>query len=94
MSALEWQAYAACLGMDLDVFYSSGSPGTRRTPDLLREAEAVCAGCEVRRECLEYGYAVSEGYGIWGGLTERQRKKIESGTGAKSRDGRRAENSA
>ena len=42
-----------------------------------REAKKVCVGCEVRSECLEYALANDERFGIWGGLSERERRKLK-----------------
>lgn len=42
-----------------------------------REAKRVCVGCEVRVECLEYALANDERFGIWGGLSERERRKLK-----------------
>ncbi len=42
-----------------------------------REAKRVCVGCEVRSECLEYALENDERFGIWGGLSERERRKLK-----------------
>ena len=42
-----------------------------------REAKRVCATCEVREECLQYALANDERFGIWGGLSERERRKLK-----------------
>ena len=42
-----------------------------------REAKRVCATCEVREECLEYALANDERFGIWGGMSERERRKLK-----------------
>ena len=42
-----------------------------------REAKKVCLTCEVRSECLEYALAHDERFGIWGGLSERERRKVK-----------------
>ncbi|MBN9325765.1 MAG: WhiB family transcriptional regulator, partial [Cellulomonas sp.] len=42
-----------------------------------REAKKVCTQCEVRAECLEYALANDERFGIWGGLSERERRKLK-----------------
>jgi len=41
-----------------------------------REAKRICSGCEVRAECLEYALANDERFGIWGGLSERERRRV------------------
>ena len=42
-----------------------------------REAKKVCLSCDVRGECLEYALAHDERFGIWGGLSERERRKLK-----------------
>ena len=41
-----------------------------------REAKSVCAGCEVKDDCLEYALVNGEKFGIWGGLSERERRRL------------------
>ena len=64
-----WQERANCLGVDPDLFFPERGASTR-------EAKAVCRGCEVRVECLEYALAHGEKFGIWGGLSERERRRV------------------
>jgi WhiB family redox-sensing transcriptional regulator len=63
-----WQALAACAGVDPELFFPArGEPtGT---------AKAICATCPVREQCAEYALARSEKFGIWGGLSERERRR-------------------
>ena len=64
-----WQDFANCLGVDPDLFFPERGASTR-------EAKEVCRGCVVREECLEYALANGEKFGIWGGLSERERRRI------------------
>ena len=64
-----WQEEANCLGVDPDLFFPERGASTR-------EAKAVCRGCEVRVDCLEYALAHGEKFGIWGGLSERERRRV------------------
>lgn len=65
----DWQERAGCMTADPDLFFPErGSPGD--------SAKRVCVNCEVRLECLEYALANGERYGIWGGLTERERTRL------------------
>lgn len=64
-----WQERANCLGVDPDLFFPERGASTR-------EAKGVCAGCEVRAECLEYALEKGEKFGIWGGLSERERRRL------------------
>ncbi len=66
---LSWQDYANCRGADADLFFPERGASTRR-------AKSICRACEVRVECLEYAIANSEKFGIWGGLSERERRRI------------------
>lgn len=70
-----WREKASCLRYPAVVFFGiddSESPAERR----LREdkAKRICEACEVRRQCLDYALTTREPYGIWGGLTELERK--------------------
>ncbi|MCZ7527456.1 MAG: WhiB family transcriptional regulator [Acidimicrobiia bacterium] len=64
-----WQERANCLGVDPDLFFPERGASTR-------EAKAVCRGCEVRHDCLEYALSHAEKFGIWGGLSERERRRL------------------
>ena len=64
-----WQERANCLGVDPDLFFPERGASTR-------EAKTVCRGCEVRMECLECALAHGEKFGIWGGLSERERRRV------------------
>lgn len=64
-----WQDYANCLGVDPDLFYPERGASTR-------EAKEVCRGCAVSYECLEYALLNGEKFGIWGGTSERERRRI------------------
>ena len=71
----EWRERAACLEYPAVIFFGlddSETPAERRARE--DRAKSICAGCEVRQECLEYALATREPYGIWGGLTEIERK--------------------
>ena len=62
-----WMVDAGCADADPVVFFADhGRPAT--------EAKAICAGCPVRAECLDFALAGSERFGIWGGLTEKERR--------------------
>ena len=67
---LGWQERALCAQTDPEAFFPEKGGSTR-------EAKKVCTGCEVRGECLEYALAHDERFGIWGGLSERERRKLK-----------------
>ena len=81
MSALRtddaWQVKAACRGPQATVFFPP-STFERKDEKLERErrAKAICATCAVRQPCLEYAMRIREPHGIWGGLSESERKRI------------------
>ena len=68
-SQLSWQERALCAQTDPAAFFPEKGGSTR-------EAKKVCTGCEVRAECLEYALAHDERFGIWGGLSERERRRL------------------
>jgi WhiB family redox-sensing transcriptional regulator len=70
-----WREEALCLEYPGVLFFGvddSESSSERRTRE--DQAKRICGACSVRRECLEYALSVREPYGIWGGLTELERK--------------------
>lgn len=69
-AALAWQERALCAQTDPEAFFPEKGGSTR-------EAKKVCARCDVRAECLEYALAHDERFGIWGGLSERERRKLK-----------------
>jgi WhiB family redox-sensing transcriptional regulator len=69
IEAGNWQDEANCLGVDPDLFFPERGASTR-------EAKEVCRGCVVRLECLEYALSNGEKFGIWGGLSERERRRL------------------
>ncbi len=64
-----WQNYANCLGVDPDLFFPERGASTR-------EAKEVCRGCVVQDECLEFALSNGEKFGIWGGKSERERRRV------------------
>ena len=74
----DWQekAGAACRGMDTSFFFPVGSEG-------IGEAKAVCNGCVIKQECLQYALEYGELHGIWGGETERSRVILTKQLGIK-----------
>ena len=66
---LSWQERALCAQTDPEAFFPEKGGSTR-------EAKRICSGCDVRAECLEYALANDERFGIWGGLSERERRRL------------------
>jgi WhiB family transcriptional regulator, redox-sensing transcriptional regulator len=67
--AQSWQERALCAETDPEAFFPEKGGSAR-------EAKRICTGCEVRAECLEYALANDERFGIWGGLSERERRRL------------------
>ena len=66
---LSWRNRAACRGVDPDIFYPVSEEDAV-------QAKAICAQCPVREACLEYALAARERDGVWGGATERERRRM------------------
>ncbi|MBA3654878.1 MAG: WhiB family transcriptional regulator [Actinobacteria bacterium] len=64
-----WRDSAACRGIDPDVFYPVSD-------EEAEAAKAICTLCPVREPCLEYALANRERDGVWGGATERERRRM------------------
>jgi WhiB family redox-sensing transcriptional regulator len=80
LAELEWREHAACLPYPAVLFFGlddSETPAERRIRE--DEAKRICSTCDVKRECLEYALTTKEPYGIWGGLTELERKAKQHG---------------
>jgi WhiB family transcriptional regulator, redox-sensing transcriptional regulator len=69
-----WQERALCAETDPEAFFPEKGGSTR-------EAKKICTGCEVRAECLEYALGNDERFGIWGGLSERERRRLRRRAG-------------
>lgn len=67
--APDWHARALCGQTDPESFFPEKGGSTR-------EAKRICRDCEVRAECLEWAVDHQERFGIWGGLSERDRRKL------------------
>lgn len=67
---------AACKNEDTELFFPTGntSPEAR---EMIRQAKAVCNRCSLRDACLDYALDNGEDYGIWGGMTEKERRRIQ-----------------
>ncbi|KAA0098231.1 WhiB family transcriptional regulator [Mycolicibacterium sp. P1-18] len=68
----QWQERALCAQTDPEAFFPEKGGSTR-------EAKRICLGCEVKDRCLDYALAHDERFGIWGGLSERERRRLKRG---------------
>jgi WhiB family redox-sensing transcriptional regulator len=64
-----WRLDGLCAETDPEAFFPEKGGSTR-------DAKRVCASCPVRQECLEYALGNDERFGIWGGLSERERRRV------------------
>lgn len=69
-NALAWQSDALCAQTDPEAFFPEKGGSTR-------DAKRICSTCDVRGECLEYALNNDERFGIWGGMSERERRKLK-----------------
>lgn len=67
---LDWQSDALCAQTDPEAFFPEKGGSTR-------DAKRICNECDVRGQCLEYALSNDERFGIWGGLSERERRKLK-----------------
>jgi WhiB family redox-sensing transcriptional regulator len=65
-----WQDKALCAQTDPETFFPEKGGSTR-------EAKQVCTACPVSAECLQYALDHEERFGIWGGLSERERRRLK-----------------
>jgi len=70
MPSTGWMGRAICSGESPDVFFPSDGVGVLR-------AQKICAECPVIDECLEYALANHISHGVWGGASERQRRRLQ-----------------
>ncbi|WP_275585541.1 WhiB family transcriptional regulator [Blastococcus saxobsidens] len=69
-----WRMDALCAETDPEAFFPEKGGSTR-------DAKRVCTGCPVRAQCLEFALANDERFGIWGGLSERERRRLRQQRG-------------
>ena len=65
----KWMADALCAQVDTELFFPEKGASSR-------EARKVCVKCPVRKECLEFSMSTGERFGVWGGKSERERRKM------------------
>jgi len=66
---LVWRRHSACRGLDPEIFYPDSD-------EAAAAAKVVCTGCSVRETCLEFALQGREKEGVWGGATEKERRRI------------------
>jgi WhiB family transcriptional regulator, redox-sensing transcriptional regulator len=71
---MEWVRRARCKDEDPDLFFPVGTTGSSSLQTEM--AKAICGLCEVRPECLEWALATGQDSGVWGGLSEDERRAL------------------
>jgi WhiB family redox-sensing transcriptional regulator len=70
----DWRADAACRDADPELFFPDGD--IRSTRAQVKTAKLICRGCQVSATCLSWALAEGQEAGIWGGLTEDERRRL------------------
>lgn len=70
----DWRHRATCRGVDPELFFPVGTGGPALAQ--VARAKAVCSRCPVQRECRAAARALSADYGVWGALTEDERRAV------------------
>ena len=68
----DWRQLAACRHADPELFSPISVPG--RSLNQITQAKAICAGCPVSRQCLAFALDTRQGHGVWGGMSEQERR--------------------
>lgn len=80
----DWAEKARCPETDPEAFFPEKGGSTK-------EAKKVCQRCPVTKECLQYALDNDERYGVWGGMSERERRRLQQGVVGYEPDGEIAE---
>lgn len=72
---MDWRSRAACIDEDPELFFPVGTTGP--AVEQAEEAKLVCSRCQVREPCLEFAVATNQDAGVWGGLTEDERRSLK-----------------
>jgi WhiB family redox-sensing transcriptional regulator len=72
---MDWRNYAACRDVDPELFFPIGNTG----PALIQieDAKQVCQRCQVREECLRWALDSGQDSGVWGGMSEDERRALK-----------------
>jgi len=72
---MDWRTYAACRDVDPELFFPIGKTGPALVQ--IEEAKQVCGRCRVREECLRWALDSGQDSGVWGGLSEDERRALK-----------------
>ena len=82
----DWRDHALCSGTDPDLFFPVGTTGHAVVS--IDHAKRVCAQCTVTSNCLDFALETNQDSGIWGGLSEEERRQIRRQRAAEARAAR------
>jgi WhiB family redox-sensing transcriptional regulator len=82
---MNWRDRAACTGEDPELFFPDGITGSALHQ--IEEAKAVCRRCPVAETCLQWALESGQAAGVWGGMSEDERRALKSGHARISRTG-------
>ena len=72
---MDWRSRAACLSVDPEIFFPIGNTGPAVVQ--VTEAKRVCNSCTVRETCLQWAIENHQDSGVWGGLSEEERRSLK-----------------
>lgn len=72
----EWQYAGECNKYDPEIFFLPTNARDKEKQQRIREAKKICASCSVVSECLDYALTTRQKFGVWGGTSEDERRKI------------------
>jgi WhiB family transcriptional regulator, redox-sensing transcriptional regulator len=71
---VDWVHRARCKDEEPELFFPVGTTGPAATQ--IEQAKAICMQCEVRGQCLEWALATGQDAGVWGGMSEEERRAL------------------
>lgn len=73
----DWEKDALCAETDPELFFTGGYMSTAQAEERINKAKSICGRCTVTEQCLQYALDNDINEGVWGGLTEAERKKLK-----------------
>lgn len=74
---MDWRHEAACRDIDPEIFFPVGTAGPALAQ--IKAAQSICTSCTVQRDCLDWALETGQDAGIWGGVTEEERRELRRG---------------
>lgn len=74
---MDWRHQAACRDTDPEIFFPIGATGPALAQ--IQAAQSICGTCAVQQSCLDWSLETGQDAGIWGGMTEEERREIRRG---------------